>query len=617
MATYKITQPDGSEYDVTAPDYASAVASLKKIKPPTVSDSAGNSLSAYQEPPIALEPGERVLSLGTPKTEAAATEKQAPPLPSMGESALRGAYQGATFDLGDRISALEAASGLPEAPAALGPINTLYNMGRLGGGVGRRIAEILAPHIFGEGGKEAYNKKFEEERAANEQARGVNPYSYTAGAIGGGLLTLPFAPELAPFKAAEAANAALPIGKMLGNAATAGAGYGAVTGAASSDDLTNPANVATNAVIGAGTGAVLGPAVATGVRGVAGAGNIARNQYLAMTDPEKLAAEITARKLAAEAAPGQTAVDVAQQARDRVAAAQQQAVPQPLTMADVAGPKVQQLAGSVTRDPNEAGARGTKFLEERHFGVDPYNPDAIDSQKARINAALINTLGSGRVRQVAEDLVQQRANNAKPLFQAAEIQSIPYDTSGGRQLLDTLERIPVEAKNHANNFLQVSGESGNQAIWKNVGGQMQLVAVPNVRRFSQIKQGLDQLIESEYNKDTGRYTPYGRELIKLKNEILSQLDKLVPEYAKARSKFRGETEVINALRQGRMFNKFDHDRVIEEMSHLGSDLEREMFRIGASEALRFKVNNSPIAADAVKQIYNSPEAIRKIREIAP
>src|SRR4051812_25473650 len=128
----------------------------------------------YQEPPIPLQPGERVLSLATPKGK-----------PGISESAGRGLYQGLTMDFGDRISALEAASGLPEAPAALGPINTLYNMTRLSTGVGRRIAETLAPHIFGTGGQEAYNQKFAEERAANEAARAENPTAYTLGSLVG------------------------------------------------------------------------------------------------------------------------------------------------------------------------------------------------------------------------------------------------------------------------------------------------------------------------------------------------------------------------------------------------------------------------------------------------
>jgi hypothetical protein len=620
MPDFVLTSPDGTKYKVTAPDEAAAYNAFKRATstPPTDTPTPGVTFD-YKEPPIQLEPGEHVLSMNAPKGDVPQPPDDKSE-PGIGESAVRGAYQGLTFDAGDRIAALEAASGLPEAPAALGPINTLYNATRLSTGVGRRIAETLAPHIFGQGGAEAYNTEFAKQRAANDLARETNPKAYALGQLAGGAMTVPFAPELAPFKAAQAANAlkpvALPAAKVLANAATAGAGYGALTGAASAPDLTNLPNVAENAGKGAVTGAVLGPAVAAGVRGVAGVGNIARKQYLAMTNPQRLADEIAARKLAAEAAPGQTAIDVAQQARDKMAAAQQQAIPQPVTMADVAGPKVQSLAGTITRDPNEAGSAATKFLEQRHLGADPYNPDAIDTQKARISEALSDALGQGRVRQVAEDLVDQRAKAAKPLYQAAEIKTIPYDTPGGQALLAALDRIPQKAKNNANRILSISNEGGNQVIWKQQGKKLQLVAVPNVRRFNYIKQGLDQSIEREYDKETGRYSPEGKALIELKNEILSHLDNLVPEYKAARARFRGDTELLNALRQGRRFDRMTHDDVISEQAKLKTGTERELFRIGASEALRLRVNKSPHSADAVKQIYNSPEEIRKIREIA-
>jgi hypothetical protein len=605
MPDFVLTSPDGTKYKVTAPDEAAAYNAFKRATAAPPADS-----STYKEPPIQLEPGERVLSMNAPKGDVPQPPEDKGP--GIGESAVRGAYQGLTFDMGDRIAALEAASGLPEAPAALGPINTLYNATRLSTGVGRRIAETLAPHIFGQGGTEAYNTEFAKQRAANDLARETNPKAYALGQLAGGALTVPLAPELAPFRGAEALSA----GKVLANAATAGAGYGALTGAASAPDLTNLPNVAENAALGAGTGAALGPAVAAGVRGVAGVSNIARKQYLAMTNPQRLADEIAARKLAAEAASGQTAIDVAQQARDKIAAAQQQAIPQPVTMADVAGPKVQSLAGTITRDPNEAGSAATKFLEQRHFGADPYNPDAIDTQKARISEALSDALGQGRVRQVAEDLVDQRAKAARPLYQAAEIKTIPYDTPGGQALLAALDRIPQKAKNNANRILSISNEGGNQVIWKQQGKKLQLVAVPNVRRFNYIKQGLDQSIEREYDKETGRYSPEGKALIELKNEILSHLDNLVPEYKAARARFRGDTELLNALRQGRRFDRMTHDDVISEQAKLKTGTERELFRIGASEALRLRVNKSPHSADAVKQIYNSPEEIRKIREIA-
>lgn len=621
MPDFILTAPDGSKYKVTAPDEATAYNTFKRATSPPAS------ADTYKEPPITLEPGERVLSVGNEKgdkLEAAPNplaQQGDTPLPGMGESMARGAYQGLTFDLGDRIAALEAASGLPEAPAALGPINTLYNATRLSSGVGRKIAETLAPHIFGEGGTQAYNAEFEKQRAANDLAREANPKAYLAGSLAGGLATVPFAPELAPFKAAKIANAVRPavlsVPKLAANAITAGAGYGALTGAAQAPDLTDLPDVAGNAATGAVTGAVLGPAIALGTRGISNVAGVLRKEYLSRVSPQKLADEMAQRKLRADAQPNESALDVANRARAEMQAAQAQPVPQPLTLADVAGEKTRSLAGTITRDPNEGGSQATKFLEQRHGGVDPFDPDALDSQKARINLALGDMLGSDRVRQVSENIIARRAAKSKPLFEAAEAKQIPYDTPEGKKLLYNLERIPLEAKNYANARLQANDLSGNQLIWRQVGKKLKMVAVPNVRRYKYIKEALDHIIDGQYDVKKGGYTPMGRDYIRLKKEILAGLDKVVPEYGAARKEFAGESELLGALRAGREFNGKDHDLIAHEISQLGTKGEKEMYRIGASEALRTRVNKAPFAADSVKQIFNSPDDVKKIREIAP
>jgi hypothetical protein len=204
MPDFVVTAPDGSKYKVTAPDEVAAHNTFKRAQ-----ESLHPASPPYQEPPIALEPGERVLSLGQkPSDTPPSDQPSSTGGPSQADALARSVYSGATMDFGDRISALEAASGLPEAPAALGPINTLYNMTRLSTGVGRRIAETLAPHIFGTGGEEAYNQKFAEERAANEEARQAYPMTYLGGTLLGGAMTVPFAPELAPFRLAAGATVA-------------------------------------------------------------------------------------------------------------------------------------------------------------------------------------------------------------------------------------------------------------------------------------------------------------------------------------------------------------------------------------------------------------------------
>jgi hypothetical protein len=603
MPKFTITTQDGARYNVTADDENAALDAVNQAHP--TAPAASPDTGGYKEPPIALEPGERVLSLAEPKK----------PAPSAGESLARGIYQGATFDFGDRISALEAASGMPEAPPALGPINTLYNMGRLGGGVGRRIAETLAPSIFGQGGMEAYNKKFAEERAANEAAMAENPVSYTAGSLMGGLATIPVAPSLAPFKIAEGAPLVTRAAKTIGNLATGGAGYGTVSGVGAAPDYTAPAS---DLLESAGKGAAVGAAAGVGLGGTIGGlakvGGMVGQDIAARTRPQSVADAALARNLAADDPQG--AVAAAQAARDKVAAAQTQPVPQPLTMADVAGPKTRAQAGVIERSPAEAGSKARTFLEERHLGVDPTDPSATDSTAGRVIDMLERHLGDKSTRTVAEKLVADRRAAAKPLHDAAHIVPVNYDNQSGQELLTLLNtKIPNGAKAHANELLRMSGEGGKQIIWtKNAAGEFELTAVPNMRQWDYIQQGLKQYAKQDAG---GTYTPKGMFAMRMRKEINDFLGQNNPAYKAAKQKYAGDMEMEDALALGKDALKKKAADVEHELNSLSTAGEKEMYRIGAAEAMRVKIEKAPRNADMTKQIFNSRDDVRRMRAIAP
>jgi hypothetical protein len=615
MAEFLLTAPDGSKYKVTAPDEVAAHNTFKRAQ-----ESLHPASPPYQEPPIELEPNERVLSLGTPKetSDQPPAEPNQPPGPSQADALARSIYSGGTMDFGDRISALQAASGLPEAPAALGPINTLYNMTRLSTGIGRRIAETLAPHIFGTGGEEAYNQKFAEERAANEEARQTYPKTYLAGTLIGGALTVPLLPELAPFRLAAGAKLAgdtLPVAKQAMNLATGGAGYGAATGAGSAPDVASmPAEAGKGAVIGALAGPVIGGA-AQGAAGIAG---LAAQHARAGRNPQSVADPMLARRLAADAQPGETAMDVARRSQAEMTAAQQQPIPQQLTMVDVAGPKTQSMGGIFSRDPYETGSRAIRFFRERHFGRNPHDPYSGDSMAGRINDAIEQTFGANpRVGQTLKNMAQVRKMKGVVLWEKAFRKRLNYDTPQGQELMDILERIPPEAKGFANRILSAEDKSGAQMIWRqNAKGEFELAAVPNLRQWQYIKRALTATIKGASTPGELKHA-YTEGLL---NPMLKNLDELVPEYKAARSVWAGDSEMMDALELGKDHFNARNSIIAEDIApqfHALSGGEKEMYRVGAAEALRDKVNNAPKAADITKQIFNSRNDAKKVDIIAP
>lgn len=107
----------------------------------------------------------------------------------------------------------------------------------------------------------------------------------------------------------------------------------------------------------------------------------------------------------------------------------------------------------------------------------------------------------------------------------------------------------------------------------------------SVRDIDHIKQGLDSLIERETDTVSGKVSGYGRDLVKLKQRMLGEVDALVPEYQKARQAFAGPTALENAVKKGRAFWNEDADSLTSLMDGMTRS-EQEAFRVGAADQLR-------------------------------
>jgi hypothetical protein len=97
--------------------------------------------------------------------------------PTKTESAIRGALQGASFNLNDRLFGAAKASGI----SPLIPGSELLGAARLG-------AEALVPSIFGHAATDRYDQTVSMERAANALAERENPRTYKTSEFVGNLV---------------------------------------------------------------------------------------------------------------------------------------------------------------------------------------------------------------------------------------------------------------------------------------------------------------------------------------------------------------------------------------------------------------------------------------------
>lgn len=177
-----------------------------------------------------------------------------PKTPTSGESAARGAFQGATFGLID-----EAAGGLEAAGQLIGVKGAGGSFNEMG---------FTTPNAnIGENYRQARDKR----RMLDERARAANPETYTAGEFLGGLATA----------AVPGMGAANSIKGMAGVGAKAGAlaGFGGSDTDLTDPDFENVGRAAVDTFAGSLMGAGVGAGVGLAFKGVQKGYGAAKNAY--------------------------------------------------------------------------------------------------------------------------------------------------------------------------------------------------------------------------------------------------------------------------------------------------------------------------------------------------
>jgi hypothetical protein len=595
MPDFLFTHPDGRKFNLTAPDAATAVAAFKRQFPNAIPDQA-----APAGPDIQLQPGERPLTVFHPP-------------PTVGESAVRGALTGATFNWGDELAGLAAASPIPgktDQPD-VNAVDVLAGAARLG-------VDKLTGSTEGERLRAAMVDRV---RAMNDAAKEENPNAYFMGELGGGVATAALAPEIKAFQmAAPVLQEGAPIANTIaragaylpkvGNRAITGATFGTVAGAGGTDgDL---ADRAYGALSGAEAGAILAPALGAGFDALGAAGRGIANQYRAITNPKAIADRVMQRAVTEDQA---NLPDIAQQVRT----ANQGEIPQQLTWADIGGPGIQGLAGQVLRNPGEARAPAQKFVNERQKGIEAFMPGS-DSQADRVDQAVGNLLGHEGLRKTTQGLMNQKRANAKPLYDIAHNQNIDYASNSGKELKSILDNNLSEGDLRlANKLLRRDNQGGHQIEWVKNGDQIQMKAMPNVRQWDYIQQGLQDEIDSGTNDITGEMTTSARAANRQKNTIIGLLEDNNPALAAARKQYAGDASMISALKEGgKIWNpSYSRELLAEKLTSM-IPAERTMLRIGASNALReMKMGDMGEGANKVRAIFGNQKLAQKARMIAP
>jgi len=135
--------------------------------------------------------------------------------------------------------------------------------------------------------------------------------------------------------------------------------------------------------------------------------------------------------------------------------------------------------------------------------------------------------------------------------------------------------------------------------------------IGNIDVIDATKQELDDQIgvalrQGEKNKV--------RDLVRLKNVMIDEVDKAVPEYKQARDMFAGKASLENAAESGGMFFKLK-SREIDDITKSMSTSEKRMFKLGAKQAVIDKLDTMQLTADSAKRLFGKSGDIKKLESL--
>jgi Transglycosylase SLT domain len=456
----------------------------------------------------------------------------------------------------------------------------------------------FADEIIGAGGgvlnalkggsyKEGYREARQFARGADDQASADNPIFSTATQL-----------------AASAPTAVLGYGAGLVKGAGVGANalragitggvQGAIGGAGRSTAQTAE-GVTTDAATGGAIGAALGGVTAPIAAAVGAVGrNVA--QRVSGKAATVGAQEKIAEALLRDARPSLSAESAIGQAGARINKLGPRA-----TVADSAGENTRQLLDTLATLPGQTKNNAAQVIRDRQVSRAGVMIDAADKG-----------LGAGgrRLAGTVQDLADQRATAAAPLYQQLHAQQIAPT--------DNLQSI-----------IQAADELGASKLARTIAtaerAPFTLGDAPGpiaFRDLDRLKQGLDTMIGRETDL-AGKVSPTGNAVMKLKQAMLQELDSATVDpatgaslYKAARDAYSGPSAMMSAAETGRKLISSNEAGIQQALRGMSAS-ELDAARVGMFEGLRQKLGNSKAGRTEIMGAYENPAIADKLKALFP
>jgi hypothetical protein len=413
----------------------------------------------------------------------------------------------------------------------------------------------------------SYEDYLQAQRQGMSKYSEENPITSTAAEIGGSLLLPGGIIKTGGMKAGKAL--APSIMRMMG----IGAATGAVSGAGGSEkkDL---GGVAEDAALGAVTGAG-----ATGM--FSGLGRyVVKPSWdkvkvgMGWTDPNNAANLAIAKALKLDGHNPSTVQNVV----DSLGRGE-------ITLADL-GENMRALLKKATQAPGETRNKALSVLAER-----------ADQRVPRVSEDLQGLLsGSKDFYTDLEQMIKARSAKAEPLYEAAYANAKPI-TPQTTKHLDEMSKAPSFQEAMRAGMKRAADLGLDLSDPKNI-----------LRGLHETKVALDDMIKA---KMLAGETNQARTLIDMKKRLLHDMETSSPDYATARKAFAGDSEIIDAMNNGKDIYKLTEPEMRKLLlSKVDNPSELDAMRAGIAQAMLERLRASPDARPIRSVLGNDTQQLK-------
>ena len=268
----------------------------------------------------------------------------------------------------------------------------------------------------------------------------------------------------------------------------------------------------------------------------------------------------------------------------------------PVAMVDVAPEDVRSVGTASGRMPGGKD-RAVPALNERQAG-----------QSERIGNDVADAAGSrDSFYKTMDQLSKERAEAARPLYEKAFSQ----EPISSPKIVEITNR--PSGKQAINAGLKLAQDEGiplEELVVRDSAGN---ITGYTTKALHYAKMGLDDMIEAA--KRSGDNSA-ARAYTIMKNDLLSEMDRLNPHYAEARQIYSGHSAHSNALEAGREASRknLHPDQIASEMADM-SQSEQEFYRKGFMQHQLEIVENSPNSANAALRITGKSSQRARLKQI--